>query len=267
MRRKTIALTLILDRPRCWRGFWPAARAQEPGRWRHADAGSGGKGGGGAEASASFKALKQADVPSDPGGQRHGDGAATAVDLRAQTTSIDGPGRARSRTAQSGQEAVICCSALTTAPTAPIDRKSPRATGPRPRQPGNDLEPPATSARKDLRAQNFVAQNAVDTALANSGRPACALIRSPTKLPCRRHARSRMSYNEIRAPHQSGRAGTVNVVAWQPRAGECDGGCPWSASPRSTRSRSASPLPETNLGPLLQRHARRAKRTALPTSA
>ena len=62
---------------------------------------------------------------------------------------------------------------------------------------------------QDLRAQNFVAQNAVDTALANLVGQR-ALIQSDEAALLA--ANVALSYNDIRAP-LSGRAGVVNVVA------------------------------------------------------
>jgi RND family efflux transporter MFP subunit len=61
----------------------------------------------------------------------------------------------------------------------------------------------------DLRAQNFVAQSAVDTALSNLDAQRGLIQIDEAAL---QSAQVALSYNEIRAP-LSGRAGTVNVVA------------------------------------------------------
>ena len=61
---------------------------------------------------------------------------------------------------------------------------------------------------QELRAQNFVAQNAVDTALANLDGQRALIQSDEAALQA---AQVALSYNDIRAP-MSGRAGVVNVV-------------------------------------------------------
>ena len=100
---------------------------------------------------------------------------------------------------------------------------------------------------QELRAQNFVAQSAVDTAKSNLDGQRALLQADEAALQA---AQVALSYNEIRAP-LSGRAGLVNVVAGSLVQANA------TALPLVTIAQLdpitvSFTLPETQLGPLLQ---------------
>ncbi len=145
--------------------------------------------------------VKQADVPITV----EASGTVTAlqsVDLRAQTTST--VAQVLVKDGQNVRKGELLFRFDDRADRAALDKA--RAQLARDRAAQADLERQLNRA-KDLKAQNFIAQNAVDTAQANLD-GALALIRSDEAAV--QAAQVSASYNELRAPI-SGRAGIVNV--------------------------------------------------------
>ena len=145
--------------------------------------------------------VKQADVPITV----EASGTVTAlqsVDLRAQTTST--VAQVLVKDGQSVRKGELLFRFDDRADRAALDKA--RAQLARDRAALADLERQLNRA-KELRAQNFVAQNAVDTAQSNfdAGQ---ALVRSDEAAV--QAAQVSASYNELRAPI-SGRAGIVSV--------------------------------------------------------
>ncbi|HEY1128647.1 MAG TPA: efflux RND transporter periplasmic adaptor subunit [Roseateles sp.] len=145
--------------------------------------------------------VKQADVPITV----EASGTVTAlqsVDLRAQTTST--VAQVLVKDGQNLRKGELLFRFDDRADRAALDKA--RAQLARDRAAQADLERQLNRA-KELKAQNFIAQNAVDTAQANfdAGQ---ALIRSDEAAV--QAAQVTVGYNELRAPI-SGRAGIVNV--------------------------------------------------------
>lgn len=145
--------------------------------------------------------VKQADVPITV----EASGTVTAlqsVDLRAQTTST--VAQVLVKDGQNVKKGELLFRFDDRADRAALDKA--RAQLARDRANLADLERQLDRA-KELKAQNFIAQNAVDTAQANFD-AAQALIRSDEAAV--QAAQVTLGYNELRAPI-SGRAGIVNV--------------------------------------------------------
>lgn len=145
--------------------------------------------------------VRQADVPVTV----EASGTVTAlqsVDLRAQTTST--VAQVFVKDGQNVKKGELLFRFDDRADRAALDKA--RAQLARDRASLADLERQLTRA-KELKAQNFIAQNAVDTAQANfeAGQ---ALVRSDEAAV--QAAQVSVSYNELRAPI-SGRAGIVSV--------------------------------------------------------
>lgn len=145
--------------------------------------------------------VRQADVPITV----EASGTVTAlqsVDLRAQTTST--VAQVFVKDGQNVKKGELLFRFDDRADRAALDKA--RAQLARDRASLADLERQFTRA-KELKAQNFIAQNAVDTAQANfeAGQ---ALVRSDEAAV--QAAQVSLSYNELRAPI-SGRAGIVSV--------------------------------------------------------
>ncbi|MDN3919704.1 efflux RND transporter periplasmic adaptor subunit [Roseateles violae] len=130
--------------------------------------------------------------------------ALNTVDLRAQTTST--VKEVLIRDGQSVRKGDLLFRFDDRADRANLDKA--RAQLARDRATLNDLERQYQRAQ-ELRAQNFIAQNAVDTAFANLDAQRALLQSDQAAVQA---AQVALSYNEIRAP-LSGRAGVVNVVA------------------------------------------------------
>lgn len=145
--------------------------------------------------------VKRADVPVS----LEASGTVTAlqsVDLRAQTTST--VAQVLVKDGQNVRKGELLFRFDDRADRAALDKA--RAQLARDRASLADLERQLNRA-KDLKAQNFIAQNAVDTAQANFD-GALALIRSDEAAV--QAAQVSASYNELRAPI-SGRVGIVSV--------------------------------------------------------
>ena len=145
--------------------------------------------------------VKQADVPITV----EASGTVTAlqsVDLRAQTTST--VAQVLVKDGQNVRKGELLFRFDDRADRAALDKA--RAQLARDRASLADLERQLNRA-KDLKAQNFIAQNAVDTAQANFD-GGLALIRSDEAAV--QAAQVSASYNELRAPI-SGRVGIVSV--------------------------------------------------------
>lgn len=145
--------------------------------------------------------VRQADVPITV----EASGTVTAlqsVDLRAQTSSI--VAQVLVKDGQSVKKGELLFRFDDRADRAALDKA--RAQLARDRASLADLERQLTRA-KELKAQNFIAQNAVDTAQANFD-GALALVRSDEAAV--QAAQVTVGYNELRAPI-SGRAGIVSV--------------------------------------------------------
>ncbi|MFG6485250.1 efflux RND transporter periplasmic adaptor subunit [Roseateles sp. BYS78W] len=145
--------------------------------------------------------VKQADVPLTV----EASGTVTAlqsVDLRAQTTST--VAQVLVRDGQNVKKGELLFRFDDRADRAPLEKA--RAQLARDRAGQTDLERQLNRA-KELKAQNFVAQSAVDTAQAafDAGQ---ALVRSDEAAV--QAAQVTLGYNELRAPI-TGRAGIVNV--------------------------------------------------------
>ncbi|MDT8999948.1 efflux RND transporter periplasmic adaptor subunit [Paucibacter sp. APW11] len=175
-----------------------AAKAAAPA----ASGASGAAGKGGPQAVGVLKALLQ-DVPVT----LEASGTVTAlrnVDLRAQTTST-----VREVLLKDGdavRQGQVLLRFDDRADRANLDKA--RAQLARSKAQLGDLERQYRRAQ-ELRAQNFVAQNAVDTALTNLEAQRAQLLSDEAAL---QSASVALSYNELRAP-LAGRVGTVNVVA------------------------------------------------------
>lgn len=245
MRRQPAVLSALVIAALLGGGWWWSHRDKVPDGAMSRNDGKaasapGNRGAGAAQTVGVIEALKQ-DVPVTV----EASGTVTAlnsVDLRAQTTSTvrevlirDGD------TVKRGQPLFRFDDR---ADRANLDKA--RAQLARDRATWADLERQLKRAQ-ELRSQNFVAQNAVDTALANfEGQR--ALIQADEAAV--QSAQVALSYNEIRAP-LSGRAGIVNVVAGSLVQANA------SALPLVTIAQLdpitvGFALPETQLAPLLQ---------------
>lgn len=242
MRRTPLALSLIviaLAAGGAW--WWKSSSGGKPPAGGDPVAGASAAGRGGPPQTVGvISALKQ-DVPVSI--EASGTVAAlNTVDLRAQTTSTikdvlikDGD------TVRRGQ---LLFRFDDRADRANLDKA--RAQLARDRATLADLDRQYQRA-VDLRAQNFVAQNAVDTALANlEGQR--ALIQSDEAAV--QSASVALSYNEIRAP-LSGRAGTVNVVSGSLVQANATA-LPLVSIAQIHPIAVSFALPETQLAPLLQ---------------
>lgn len=130
--------------------------------------------------------------------------ALSNVDLRAQTTST--VREVLIKDGQAVRKGALLFRFDDRADRANLDKA--RAQAARSRASMADLERQYQRA-KELHAQHFVAQNAVDTALANLEAQRAQLQADEAAL---QSAQVALSYNELRAP-LSGRAGIVSVVA------------------------------------------------------
>jgi RND family efflux transporter MFP subunit len=201
MRSKSIALTALVLAIAAGGWWWKqqAGRAKD-GQAAPAAAGASGKSAA-PQTVGVVKALRQ-DVPVT----LEASGTVTAlsnVDLRAQTTST-----VREVLVKDGQavrKGELLFRFDDRADRANLDKA--RAQAARSRASMADLERQYQRAR-ELLAQNFVAQNAVDTALANLEGQRAQLQADEAALQA---AQVALSYNEVRAP-LSGRAGIVSVV-------------------------------------------------------
>lgn len=244
MRRKPAILSALVIAALLGGGWWwsqrtpdGAAPAPDSGA---ASAGAGKGTAGGPQTVGVIQALRQ-DVPVTV----EASGTVTAlnqVDLRAQTTSTvkdvlirDGD------TVRRGQPLFRFDDR---ADRANLEKA--RAQLARDRAAAADLERQLKRAQ-ELRAQNFIAQSAVDTALANLESQRALIQADEAAVQA---AQVALSYNEIRAP-LSGRAGIVNVVAGSLVQANA------SALPLVTIAQIdpitiTFALPETQLAPLLQ---------------
>ncbi|MEJ5999561.1 efflux RND transporter periplasmic adaptor subunit [Paucibacter soli] len=185
------------------------------------------------------KALRQ-DVPV----ALEASGTVTAlnhVDLRAQTTST-----VREVLVKDGQmvrKGALLFRFDDRADRAGLDRA--RAQAARSRASLADLERQYQRAR-ELLAQHFVAQNAVDTALANLEAQRAQLQADEAAL---QSAQVALSYNELHAP-LSGRAGIVSVVAGSLVQANA-AALPLVSIAQIDPIGVSFSLPETQLGPLL----------------
>jgi len=229
-------------------GLLVAVAAALAGCGRKADAEGGGPAasapGGAASAPAQVVGVVkvlQADVPIT----EEASGTVTAlqsVDLRAQTTSI--VAQVLVKDGQNVRKGDLLFRFDDRADRAALEKA--KAQLARDRAAQADLERQLVRA-KELKAQNFIAQNAVDTAQANFD-AGLALIRSDEAAV--QAAQVTVGYNELRAPI-SGRAGIVSVFPGslvQPSA---------TAAPLVNIAQLdpisiAFNLPETELGALLQ---------------
>ncbi len=200
MRSRPLALSLIVIALAAGGGWWWKSKAASTAATSEAAAAAGKQSG--LQSVGTITALLQ-DVPVTV--EASGTVAALKlVDLRAQTTST--VKEVLIKDGQSLQSGQLLFRFDDRADRANVEKA--RAQVVRDRATLADLERQFQRAQ-DLRAQNFVAQSAVDSARANLDAQQALLQADNAALQA---AQVALSYNEIRSP-LSGRAGLINVVA------------------------------------------------------
>jgi membrane fusion protein, multidrug efflux system len=201
MRRKPVVLSLIIVLLLAGGGWWWKSQGAKTGAADSATAPGARASGAGGTQTVGVVLARQQDVPVvvDASGTV---AALNQVDIRAQTSSIvrdvlvkDG------QTVQKGQ---VLFRFDERADRANLDKA--RAQLARDKAALSDLQRQYERA-KELVAQNFVSQSALDTALANLEGGRSLVVADEAAV---QSAQVALGYNEIRAPF-SGRAGAVNV--------------------------------------------------------